>query len=275
MRTAVKSSKDTDMTKGPIMKLLVLYAIPLLLGNLFQQLYNTVDSLVVGNFVGTQALAAIGSTTSICNTLVKFFNGVSIGASVIISQNYGAKDDEKLYKSVQTTMALTFVCGALFTVLGYFMTPYMLRLMATPEDVLPWSSQYLRIYFLGVSGLSSDSRDIEAAILEGDKRAYTAASTLAYQIKKYIGSYAAAMNGLDAVVFTAGMGENNTELRERVCADMEFYGIKIDNELNAKIHHQGDTVEISTADSKVKVYVLPTNEELMIASDTEEIVKAL
>lgn len=153
MRTAVKSSKDTDMTKGPILKLLVLYAIPLLLGNLFQQLYNTVDSLVVGNFVGTQALAAIGSTTSICNTLVKFFNGVSIGASVIISQNYGAKDDEKLYKSVQTTMALTFVCGALFTVLGYFMTPYMLRLMATPEDVLPLSSQYLRIYFLGVSGL--------------------------------------------------------------------------------------------------------------------------
>ena len=141
------------MTHGPIIKLLILYAIPLLLGNLFQQLYNTVDSLVVGNFVGTQALAAIGSTTSICNTLVKFFNGVSIGASVIISQCYGAHDDEKLHKSVQTTMALTFLFGIVFTVLGYVMTPFMLRLMATPEDVLPWSSQYLRIYFLGISGL--------------------------------------------------------------------------------------------------------------------------
>lgn len=148
-----KESKDTDMTKGPIMKLLILYAIPLLLGNLFQQLYNTVDSLVVGNFVGTQALAAIGSTTSICNTLVKFFNGVSIGASVIISQYYGAHDDENLHRSVETTMALTFLCGILFTVIGYGMTPFMLRLMSTPDDVLPLSSLYLKIYFLGISGL--------------------------------------------------------------------------------------------------------------------------
>ena len=153
MGTKMIKSKDTDMTHGPIIKLLILYAIPLLLGNLFQQLYNTVDSLVVGNFVGTQALAAIGSTTSICNTLVKFFNGVSIGASVIISQCYGAHDDAKLYKSVQTTMALTFLFGIIFTVLGYCMTPFMLRLMATPEDVLPWSAQYLRIYFVGISGL--------------------------------------------------------------------------------------------------------------------------
>lgn len=148
-----KRSKDTDMTKGPIIRLLVLYAIPLLLGNLFQQLYNTVDSLVVGNFVGTQALAAIGSTTSIVNTLVKFFNGVSIGASVIISQYYGAHDGENLHRSVETTMALTFLFGILFTLLGFAMTPFMLRLMATPEDVLPLSAIYLKIYFIGISGL--------------------------------------------------------------------------------------------------------------------------
>lgn len=128
---------------------------------------------------------------------------------------------------------------------------------------------------LGVSGISSDSRDIEAAILKGDKRAALAANILAYQIKKYIGSYAAAMNGLDAVVFTAGMGENNTELRERVCRNMEFYGIKLDNELNARMHHQSDTVKLSTADSKVQVWLIPTNEELVIASDTERIVKSL
>ena len=83
------------------------------------------------------------------------------------------------------------------------------------------------------------------------------------------------MNGLDAVVFTAGMGENNTELRERVCTDMEFYGITLDKDINAKTFRQSDNVMISTPDSKVQVWVLPTNEELMIASDTEEIVSKL
>ncbi len=144
--------------------------------------------------------------------------------------------------------------------------------------------------FLGVSEYSSDSRDIEAAIRgefnedlktcptteEGkarvSKNSKLAAEILAYQVKQYIGSYAAAMNGLDAIVFTAGMGENNPELRERACTDMEFFGIKIDKELNAKTLRQPNTVEISTPDSKVKVYVLPTNEELMIAMDTEAIV---
>jgi len=129
--------------------------------------------------------------------------------------------------------------------------------------------------FLGVSGISSDSRDIEAAILNGDNRAWITANILAYQIQKYIGSYTAAMNGLDAIVFTAGMGENNPELRERVCTDMEFYGIEIDRELNAKAHHQSDIIKLSTENSKVAVYLIPTNEELMIAYDTEALVSAL
>ena len=129
--------------------------------------------------------------------------------------------------------------------------------------------------FLGVSGISSDSRDIEAAILKGDHRAWLAANILAYQIQKYIGSYSAAMNGLHAIVFTAGMGENNPELRERVCTDMEFFGIEIDKELNAKAHHQPDVIKLSTENSKVDVYLIPTNEEYMIASDTEAIVTSL
>ena len=129
--------------------------------------------------------------------------------------------------------------------------------------------------FLGVSGVSSDSRDVEAGILEGNERCKLAAEVLAYQIKKYIGSFTAAMNGLDAVVFTAGMGENNTELRERVCANMDFYGIELDTEVNAKTLRQSDNVMISTKDSKVQVWVIPTNEELMIASDTEAIVSKL
>ena len=144
--------------------------------------------------------------------------------------------------------------------------------------------------FLGVSEYSSDSRDIEAAIrgeynedlktcpkTDEEKARVTrncklAAEILAYQVKQYIGSYTAAMNGLDAIVFTAGMGENNPELRERVCRDMEFYGIELDYELNAKTLRQPNIVEISTPNSKVKVYVLPTNEELMIAMDTERLV---
>ena len=129
--------------------------------------------------------------------------------------------------------------------------------------------------FLGVSGQYSDSRDIEEGIKRGDKRCLLAASILAYQVKKYIGSYAAAMNGVDAIVFTAGMGENNPELRERALRDMDYYGIEIDLELNARTWRQPNIVELSTPNSKVKVYVIPTNEELMIARDTEAIVSEL
>jgi len=129
--------------------------------------------------------------------------------------------------------------------------------------------------FLGVSGQYSDSRDIEEGIKRGDKRCLLAASILAYQVKKYIGSYTAAMDGVDAIVFTAGMGENNPELRERALKDMEYYGIELDLELNAKTWRQPNIVEISKPTSKVKVYVIPTNEELMIARDTEEIVSKL
>ena len=143
----------------------------------------------------------------------------------------------------------------------------------TPDEMSDWMNK--KCGFLGVSGFSSDSRDIEAAILEGNERAWLTANILAYQVKKFIGSYAAAMNGLDAIVFTAGMGENNPELRERACTDMEYMGIRINKKLNARSHHQPNIVKLSTAKSKVDVYLIPTNEELMIASDTENIVKAL
>ena len=143
----------------------------------------------------------------------------------------------------------------------------------TPSEMSDYMNK--KCGMLGVSGLSSDSRDIEAAILEGNERAKLAANILAYEIRKYIGSYTAAMNGLDAIVFTAGMGENNPELRERVCTDMEYYGIKLDKELNAKMHHQPNSVRLSTEDSKVQVWLIPTNEELVIATDTERIVKSL
>ena len=143
----------------------------------------------------------------------------------------------------------------------------------TPDEMSDFMNK--KCGFLGVSGISSDSRDIEAAILEGNHRAELAANILAYQIQKYIGSYTAAMNGLDAIVFTAGMGENNTELRERVCRNMEYFGIEMDYEVNAKAHHQPNVIKLSTDNSRVAVYLIPTNEELVIAQDTEAIVSAL
>ncbi len=143
----------------------------------------------------------------------------------------------------------------------------------TPDEMSNFMNK--KCGFLGLSGISSDSRDIEAAILEGNEQALLTANVLAYQVKKYIGSYAAAMDGLDAIVFTAGMGENNPELRERVCRGLGYFGVEIDYELNTKTLRQPNTVELSTKNSKVKVYVLPTNEELMIAKDTEEIVSKL
>ena len=181
-------------------------------------------------------------------------------------------------KCIDTSMGFTPLDGVIMGTRCGSIDPAIVPYIMEKEGFTPAEmSEYMnkKCGFLGISGISSDSRDIEAAILEGNERAYIAASTLAYQCKKFIGSYAAAMNGLDAVGWTAGMGENNPELRDRACANMEYYGIKIDRELNAKTHHQPNTVELSTPDSKVKVYVLPTNEELMIASDTEEIVNRM
>ncbi len=150
---SVVKRRDTDMTEGGITRLLITFALPLMLGNVFQQLYNTVDSIIVGNFVSRQALAAVGCTGPIINTLIGIFGGLAAGAGVVISQYYGAKDREKLRRAVQTTIALTLSMCVALTALGVAMTPFMLRLMATPEDVLGPASTYLRIYFWGISGM--------------------------------------------------------------------------------------------------------------------------
>jgi acetate kinase len=133
--------------------------------------------------------------------------------------------------------------------------------------------------FLGLTGMS-DSRDLEAAVEAGPsdpnyEKCNLATSVLFYQVKKFIGAYAAAMNGLDAIVFTAGLGENNPRLREVVCSNLEYFGVEIDKELNAKMLRQSNIVKLSTENSKVLVYLIPTNEELVIAQDTDRIVSAL
>ena len=148
-----KRGKDVDMTTGNITRHIISFALPLLIGNIFQQLYNTVDTWVVGKFVSNEAYAAVGTVGPIINMLIGFFMGLSSGAGVVISQYYGAKRFAEVEKTVHTAIAMTLILGIAFTGLGLFMTPYMLMLMKTPENVLPESTAYLTIYFSGILGL--------------------------------------------------------------------------------------------------------------------------
>lgn len=150
---SVLKRRDTDMTEGSIPRLLIYFALPLMIGNVFQQLYNTVDSIVVGNYVSKQALAAVGCTGPVINALFGLFGGLAAGAGVVISQFYGAHDKEKLHKTVQTTIAMSLAMCVVLTALGVWLTPMMLELMSTPEDVMADATEYLRIYFWGISGV--------------------------------------------------------------------------------------------------------------------------
>lgn len=141
------------MTEGKISKSIVLFALPVLLGNLFQQLYNVVDSLVVGNVLGKEALAAVSSTGSLIFLIVGFINGLFVGAGVAIARYYGAKNKEDLSTAIHTTIAFAFVAGLFITIIGIGFTPLLLRLMGTPSDVLPDAITYLRVYFAGGIGI--------------------------------------------------------------------------------------------------------------------------
>lgn len=141
------------MTEGSIWKNLVRFAIPILLGNLFQQLYNAVDSLVVGNFCGNEALAAVSSSGSMQHLLIGFFQGIFIGASVIISHCFGAKDKEGMDEAIHTTLIFSIAMGVILTIVGVTFTPAILRWMGTPENVMPNSVTYFRIYCFGLIGM--------------------------------------------------------------------------------------------------------------------------
>ena len=136
----VRPRKDVDMTEGPIVGHLIRFAMPLLVGNIFQQLYNTVDTWVVGNYVSKDAFAAVGTVGPIINMLIGFFLGLSSGAGVVISQYYGAKKYDKVSETVHTSIVMTLVMGIVFTFLGIWMTPFMLRFMKTPASVMPQST---------------------------------------------------------------------------------------------------------------------------------------
>lgn len=139
-----------DITQGVIWKQLLAFFFPLWFGTFFQQLYNTVDTVVVGRFVGKTALAAVGSTGVIVNLTVGIFTGLAAGAVVVIAQRYGARMGDEVHKSVHTAMLLSILMGAFFMIVGFLLTPWALRAMNTTEDALPGAILYLRVYFLGM-----------------------------------------------------------------------------------------------------------------------------
>ena len=153
LQKLIRPKRDVDMTEGSIIRHLLMFALPLLVGNIFQQLYNTVDTWVVGNYVSNEAFSAVGTVGPVINMLIGFFSGLASGAGVVISQYYGAKKYEDVQRTVHTSILMTLIMGVAFTFIGIAMTPFMLQFMKTPADVLPESTAYLTIYFAGVIGL--------------------------------------------------------------------------------------------------------------------------
>lgn len=149
----MKIHKKTSMTEGVIWKEMLLFSIPLLIGNLFQQLYNTVDSFVVGNYVGEEALAAVGASTPLSNVIIGLFMGISTGAGILISRYFGAKKDEELHDSIHTFIAFSLIVSVFLTFFGSVMSPIFLGWIKTPANIMEPATLYLRVYFWGVTGL--------------------------------------------------------------------------------------------------------------------------
>lgn len=176
-------------------------------------------------------------------------------------------------KVIDTSMGLTPLAGVMMGSRSGDIDPsavtyIMEKLGKQPQEMADYLNKESGV--LGISGVSSDMRDVEKAAQEGNKMAKLALTMYNYRIKKYIGSYAAALGGVDVIVFTAGVGENQASMREGATDGLEFLGIKLDKELNKKVH--GTETKISAPDSKVDVWVVPTDEEIVIARDTQELV---
>lgn len=174
-------------------------------------------------------------------------------------------------KSIDTTMGFTPLEGLVMGTRSGDLDPAVVTYLMNKEGMTPSEMDTVlnkKSGVLGVSGVSSDFRDVEGAEAEGNKRAKAALDMFHYRVGKYIGQYVAAMNGVDAIVFTAGLGENSSGSRKAICDYLGYLGVTIDEEANSK---RGKAIEISAADSKVKVFVIPTNEELVIARDTKEL----
>lgn len=163
-------TSSTLMTEGPIWKRIIFFAIPIFLGNLFQQMYNTADSLIVGNFLGSNALAAVSSSGNLIQLMIGFFNGIALGAGVVIARYFGARDSEHVEKAVHTTVAFGIVAGIILTIVGVFFAPQILVWMKTPENVMPESTAYFRVYFMGSLGFVMYNMFVGILQAVGDSR---------------------------------------------------------------------------------------------------------
>ena len=216
----------------------------------------------------------------VAGEMIKLLGGNAEGTKIVTCHlgNGSSISAVKDGKCIDTTMGFTPLAGTIMgTRCGDIDPALVTYIMEKKGYSIDEVNSYLnkKCGFLGISGVSSDCRDLEAAINEGNHRAQLAIDILKYQIKKYIGSYAAAMGGLDAVVFTAGIGENTPKIRAGALSGLEFLGIELDQEVNANTMGWTGLTKLSTENSKVKVYMIPTNEELVIAQDTEALVKSL
>ncbi|MBQ8258170.1 MAG: acetate kinase [Clostridia bacterium] len=222
----------------------------------------------------------------VAGEMIKLLGGKAEGTKIVTCHigNGSSISAVKDGKVMDTSMGFTPLAGVLMGTrcgdIDPAIVPYIMQKEnMTADEVSTYMNK--KCGYIGLTkGFSSDSRDLEQAIANGPSDPNYECSKLAvdmlkHQIKKFIGSYTAIMNGLDAVVFTAGLGENNPRLREIVCENMEYFGIKINKEVNDVTLRQPNIVKISTDDSKVAVYVIPTDEELVICRDTEAIVNAL
>lgn len=216
-------------------------------------------------YVAGEMLKILGKTEGTKIVTCHLGNGSSISA---------VKDG----KCIDTSMGFTPLAGVLMGTRCGDMDPavvpfIMEKLDLTPDEVNNYMNK--KCGFLGISGVSSDCRDIEAAIRDGNERAALAIDMVSYQIKKYIGSYTAAMGGLDAIVFTAGIGENTATIRRKSLEGLEYLGVELNDDINCKTFGSSGITKLSTDNSKVQIYMIPTNEELMIAQDTEALVRSV
>ena len=222
----------------------------------------------------------------VAGEMIRILGGKAEGTKIVTCHigNGSSISAVKDGKIMDTSMGFTPLAGVLMGTrcgdIDPAIVPYIMKKEGmTPDEVDKFMNK--KCGYIGLTeGYSSDSRDLEDVIAEGPtnphyEKCNLAVDMLKHQIKKYIGAYAAIMNGLDAVVFTAGLGENNPRLREIVCKDMDFLGIKIDPVQNLKAFRQPDIIKISSEDSKVLVYVIPTDEEKVICRDTERLTSGL
>ena len=251
-----KNKRDVDMTQGSIFRHLITFAFPLLIGNIFQQLYNTVDTWVVGNYVSNEAFSAVGTVGPVINMLIGIFLGLSSGAGVVISQYYGAKRYDKVRDTVHTSIVMTLILAVLFTIIGIAMIPFVLNFMKTPAEVMPESSAYLTIYFAGIIGLMlyNMGSGILRAVGDSKRPFYFLVVSAVLNIildLVFVLSLGMGVEGVAyATIISQGVSAMLTMItlfRTDSCIKVEFKYLKLDKEMLAKIVRVGIPAAIQMA----------------------------